>query len=487
MDITLRVALTAGLMVLTGCHAADPVGSAPVAPLPRVVDLGGPRMAHPQLVAIFFQDDPDLAELTRFTHWVVGSSWLRAAGAEYGIGAGSVLGVVTWPRPAPAATTDDALAELLFRGVADGTLPRPTTGDLGDVLYVVHLPAQTVVTTEHEISCVEFAGYHEAERRRGVELVYAVVPTCHGFFAGATDLEARELATSHEIIEAATDPFPAARPAFQVSDPTSPWLALGREVGDLCARGDLSTAWSEAGFVAQRSWSNVAAATGDPCVPVATDAPYFNTTMARRTLLRIPPGGRASIDLTGWATGAVADWALSAVATTAGGASFALGATRLGPGRHTTLEVAVPATTPAGTRLGVYVFSSATPERYQLAPVRAIVDAECATFTGCEACTGHDGCGYCATTARCEALAAEGSADSACPASELATWAGSCPGWCARYDDCGGCTAQPGCGWCGGEGSREGECVEARHDHRQPVVGACAQAAWSATPEYCEQ
>ena len=61
--------------------------------------------------------------------------------------------------------------------------------------------------------------------------------------------------TSHEIIEAATDPIPGNNPAFQVTDPSNSWIALGGEVADLCSRGDDSRAFREAGFVVTRSWS----------------------------------------------------------------------------------------------------------------------------------------------------------------------------------------------------------------------------------------
>src|SRR4029079_5699049 len=84
--------------------------------------------------------------------------------------------------------------------------------------------------------------------------------------------------------------------------PVSPWLALGGEVADLCTRGDSTATWHESGFVAQRSWSNAAAAAGqDPCVP-GQHKPYFNAVAKLTTTPRIAPGATQTIELSGWQT-----------------------------------------------------------------------------------------------------------------------------------------------------------------------------------------
>src|SRR5438552_18619703 len=44
--------------------------------LPSFSDLGGPRMAHPQLVLVFYGDDPDVDAMTAYSEWLVASSWL---------------------------------------------------------------------------------------------------------------------------------------------------------------------------------------------------------------------------------------------------------------------------------------------------------------------------------------------------------------------------------------------------------------------------
>lgn len=452
-------------------------------PLPQVLDHGGPHLAHPRLVPIFFADDAGADHMTQFSQWIVTSSWLEAVGAAYGVGRGSVLGVVRRAEPAPDAISDAEIVDLLYAGLADRTIPKPGDG-LAEVLYMVHLPSHTVVTAGSATSCVAFGAYHDSARRNGMELAYAVVPTCPRL---ADDLAAapnRELASSHELIEAATDPIPSNHPGFQLRDSTSPWRVLGEEVADLCFRSDGKQVWHEAGFVAQRSWSNVAAAAGeDPCVPGASGAPYFSVDVVTRTVLRIAPGGHQTIALRGWGTGleANASWPIS---TSSGffAPGLTLGASRIGAGETVTLDVAVPLGSTPETSLRFYV-DSGTDGNHQL-PMFAIAGDPCSSFTGCEACTVHYGCGFCAATGRCEALSGRGSVDSSCPGS-LATWTGSCSGFCAQHSEsCADCASQYGCGWCA---SGTGQCLELSTDDDQPASGSCLYADWSVTPSYCSQ
>jgi hypothetical protein len=441
-------------------------------------------MAQPQLVPMFFSDDPDVATLTSYSQWIVTSTWLQEVGADYGVGTGSVLGVVHKAELAPNAITDTEIVNLLFQGLADGSLPQPAGGSLGDVLYVVYFPLHTVVTAQHDRSCVDFGGYHSSARRSGVELAYAVIPTCPGFHRGLADVEVREMATSHELIEAATDPLPSNHPGFQLRDPTSPWLALGEEVADLCTRGDTTDVWREAGFVAQRSWSNAAAGVGDPCVPVPTDAPYYSVMATGINVPRVAPGGHVAVVLAGWAHGPTLDWPIAVQGAKTGGAVLTLAAHELGAGKSTTLDVSVPATTAPGSTVRFYIFSGYSSDSYQLLPMRAIADAPCASFTSCATCAGHAGCGFCATTGRCETQAASGSVESQCAASAFATWPGSCSGSCAGHSgSCTDCASQPGCGWCASGATSP--CLEASRNYAQPATESCAYADWSFTPDYC--
>ena len=464
------VFVACGLCV-PGCGDSGEPGS----PLPQLETRGGPVMAHPQIVPIVFGDtaDPPQTFPVDYSRWLVTSTWLTVVGADYGVGQGSVLGAVQRPDRAPDAITDAQIVDLLFAGLADGTLPRPADGDLGSVLYMFWFSPRTVITGGSLQSCVDFGGYHDSARRNGLEVAYAVIANCGG--------NSNEIVASHELIEAATDPFPGNHPGYQLTDHASPWLALGQEVADLCERGDGTQLWSDGSHVAQRSWSNAAAAAGrDPCIPGAAN-PYFNMQSGIKSVPRIPPGGHQSIPLTSWLTDALKEfsWRLDALPGRSSAASLTLqlGTTMANGNTATALDVTVAASAMRGTVLRFYVFSSTT-TAYQVLPMRAVVGDPCSSFSGCEDCTAHIGCGFCASSGRCEAQG-----ESSCSASSFAIWPGSCPGFCAPHNGCTDCASQPGCGWC----ASSGQCLEASHEYSHPAEARCDYADWSFTPAYCPQ
>ena len=464
---------------LVVCAATAHCGGGTDSPLPEVAFRGGAVMAHPALVPIFFAGDPDVEALTQFSHWIVASKWLGSVGSEYGVGVGSVLGTVQRSDPAPSSISDRQIIDLVFAGLADGSFPKPANGDLRDVLYMLQFPQQTAITAGSSTSCIDFGGYHSSARRNGVEVAYAVIATCPGFVDGYDDLAIRQLVSSHELIEAATDPIPDNRPGFQIDDPVSSWLALGEEVADLCNRADSTAVWSENGFVAQRSWSNAAAAAGDdPCVP-GQQKPFFTAVAKLSTAPRIPPGGHQAIELTGWFTGSkdLFSWPLEVNSDQPADVSFAFSDAALKPQSTTTLNVTISPSAPRGELIRFFVFSDGQ-DSYQVLPMYAVVGDECSSFTSCTSCSAQLGCGFCASNGACQPIG-----DSSCSPSAFAIWPGSCDGFCASHGvTCASCAALPGCGWCGSGG---GQCLEASHDGGGPAHASCAYADWSATSSYC--
>jgi hypothetical protein len=452
-------------------------------PLPQVTTFGGPIMAHPQLVSIFYNDDPDASTLAGFSRWIVTSDWLAEVGTEYGVGPGSVLGTVQLPMPAPFSITDVEITDLVFQGVTAGGLPRRADGSLGDVLYVLHFPIQTRVKAGTSSSCLDFGGYHNSARRNGVELSYAVIVTCSDIGQGLSSAEFRELVLSHELIESASDPLPDNHPAYRLNNRTSPWSSTEGEVGDLCSYSGREV-FRTSGYVVQRSWSNIAAESGDPCVPLPANSVYFNLRVDGMFPPRIPVGGHQTLQLTGWSTGTLSDWMLETTTAEFAQVTLTLGATQLNAGRTTTLDIAFPATARPGTVASFYVFSVLPDRTYETLPMRAIVGDPCASFSGCEACTAQIGCGFCATTGRCENRDTSGSIDSACPATSFAQALGDCPGYCASHaGSCVDCASQAGCGWC--DAGAASQCVAVDHKTRLPANNACSYASWDLTPDYC--
>jgi len=210
-----RLALIAALLA-TGCAASVPVSARHDA------------LAHPVLHFTFWgaywANHQDEAR-TVGVHWVTltdGSVLDRLA--EYGVGKGRVdlLYAVPGNGMQQAMSSDDERAELISE-IDRGLLPAPSTDDV----YVVMMPPGT--RTEYAIEN-GFTGYHAQFTYHDVSAAYIVAG-----YASGTDL-----VISHELYEAATDPFA-----------TNPVDREGHEVGDLCE-------WQTDaidGYTVQQVWS----------------------------------------------------------------------------------------------------------------------------------------------------------------------------------------------------------------------------------------
>ena len=178
------------------------------------------------------------------------------------------------------------------------------------------MPQGTIETTSAGSCCGEFDGYHVEAQIGSTAVPFAVGCTCPADSASRfTSLQARTVAISHELLESATDPYPNLDPAYaQTDDDDIIWtLVTGGELGDMCEfNDDTGILPSGAKYTIQRTWSNKAAARGDnPCVPVATTAPYLNAfpalssvslkamTQTVSTLgLKIPIGQKKTVPIT---------------------------------------------------------------------------------------------------------------------------------------------------------------------------------------------
>ena len=476
-------AILACALAAAGCSSSNEAPPVPRPKLPVVEDFGGPRMAHPDLVTVTFADDADRDALDAYGSWIVGSTWLVTVGNEYGVGDGSTEAPVHRAENAPDAITDDQVVDMLYAGLADGSIPAPSSGDLSQTLYLFHFPTKTIVTAGSTTSCTDFNGYHASARRAGKEVAYAVVADCPSTTASTlTDLQRREITTSHELIEAATDPVPGNRPAFRLAR-TDPWRVFGVEVADLCERADERGVWREGTNVAQKSWSNVAAKTGDPCVPNAPLGPYFNVGTTNDVTPRVSPGSSTTVELVGWSTGAVGDWEVQAAAGGAVKPTLSFSSSTINDGRTTKLTVGIPADAAPGSAARIVVFSAHSFADYNAFPLGVVVGEPCSSFTSCGDCATHAGCGWCASNARCERSDGHASVESDCKGDAFATWSGACTGFCAGHGgSCSDCATQFGCGWCG---AGAGGCHEAASDFSVPNDAACDNASWSFDPSYC--
>jgi hypothetical protein len=331
----------------TAAHAAFPI----------VPSNGGPVLTHPNIVTISFAGYPFESDVQAFGDWVVTSDWLAATGKDYLVSTGVHVMKVVLPGPAPAMASDADTAMLVTNQIAANVLPDPST--LENPLYVVYYPSGTAVQNfESGPGCNPsntLGGYHWETAMGSTKIPYAVVPTCD-----TTDAKALgyvETSAGHEIIEAATDPFPLTDPGYGLVSLTDPWgRSLGGEVADLC---QFQSDVTESGFTVPRIWSNSAAKAGtDPCVPPpATEAVYYNVSPSQTKVTAASAGVKSTITLTGWSSVPIQPWSLELVIWGDFNLTAALSAKSIQNGENVTLDVTVPVGTPAGKQGNVLVYS----------------------------------------------------------------------------------------------------------------------------------
>ncbi|HXN32455.1 MAG TPA: hypothetical protein VN894_11355 [Polyangiaceae bacterium] len=376
------------------------------ASLPTVETAGGPVLSAPNIIPIFFGGDSFQPQIEQFLSQLQGSSYWTATTSEYGVGALRVGSSIVVADAPPPSITPAGIASWLA-GYLDGTHAEWPTND-GKNIYTVFYPASTTITQSNgTTSCTDFAGFHaegfergdagggadggttfvEAGGDAGVDanddgatddatvadsaigdaaspdvassdaasavvaplgtpFVFAVIPRCPTV-QNLTGIDAVTLPISHEMIEAATDPFTQTSPAYyHVDFDHLAWdLYLdGSELADMCLAetSDRIARQLVGNFMVQRSWSNRAAELNeDPCVPSIADtyingAPEFdeavgvanpgNKNYPNLVTMggRIPVGQSRTISVRLFATAPTTDWSVRAVEKIAPGASSTL-------------------------------------------------------------------------------------------------------------------------------------------------------------------
>jgi len=299
-------------------------------PFPTVPNVsGGPTLDKVQLITITFDGYAYRDTVEGFGDWLVGSDWLNTVGEDYGVGQGEHYAKVHLSDPAPGSITDSQVQFALAAYIDTGVLPMPagvaadtdggspeadggspdtdggsaTADPLTEPLYAIYFPSSSTITFDGNqgTSCQDFGGYHSFFNYHGVNVSYAVLPTCE---IGSYTVPSLEVAASHETIEAATDPFPQSSfndpntTSYSLEDYNSPWSFIPGEVGDLC----VGTQYQDvSGYWVQRSWSNSAAlaGTGSPCVP-APSYVYFNVSTDYTNVIPASPGETVTNNVTAW-------------------------------------------------------------------------------------------------------------------------------------------------------------------------------------------
>jgi hypothetical protein len=334
--------------------------------MPQVANSGGPVLTKPKVVPVFFPGFAYRTEILDFLSKLGKSAYWKAVSDEYGVGAIEALPPID-ATDAPPATLPDSAIQTWLQSRFDGTHPEFGANAIEGAVYALYYPSTTTIYLGNvpnpdagtstdggthrgggsQASCRSFGGYHGDLKINGAGASYAVVPQCASF----GPLNGADVVTgtsSHELIEAATDPFPMSAPAYSmIDDDHVVWtFVLGAgEVGDMCAQYDDSFYKdNEIGYTVQRSWSNAAAKAGsEPCVPALAGASaYFNaapeltdnlqTAFGTTKGVKVPVGTTKSIDLDLFSSAATSGpWTVTVTAIGSGSGGGGSGGTSTPP------------------------------------------------------------------------------------------------------------------------------------------------------------
>lgn len=267
-----------------GDDAAGEAGPAAFAPashavVPQVEDFGGPVLATPKIVPVSFPDDPLQTDIDTFVAAFSSTTYWGDVTREYGVGPATPLAPVH-VTTAVGATIDDSAIQTWLASMLDGTHPEFPAPD-GNTVYALFYPPGTTVTMQgYGSSCNAFHGYHSEATVAGDQVPYAVIPRCTTLpEIPVTGIQYVSAVTSHEVVEAMTDPHPFTNPAFAETDPEHiAWTFLGLgEVGDMCALvGNAFYTPADFPYTVQRIYSNALAKAGhDPCFPNPMKTTYI--------------------------------------------------------------------------------------------------------------------------------------------------------------------------------------------------------------------
>jgi len=375
----------AGVLLLLGCASDMTAGSdagsdaggsdlgfaiAPHEPLPVIPNQGGKTLSTLQLVTVTFAADPNSATDGTFGDFIVGSTWLKTVGADYGIQSATHVKKLVLTQTAGASVKDADIQSLIASKIADGSVPSTS-----QTLYLIYYPPNTVVHSAFgdADTCVTvgnaaIGGYHWEGKSGATAFAYAVVPTCKN--EAVADIQA---SASHELIEAATDPLPNTKPAWVLTDTTNPWSVLDGEVADFC---ELLTA-TEGNYSVQQVWSNSAAKANDrdPCIPSPSE-PFYNATATPGAVQMVAAGQSFTFDVKGWSSAPTTPWMISADAISSpldAGASFdpkpMLDTTMMQAGQLAHLTITVPAGTASKASAVIFLTSSRSLTDFSIWPV----------------------------------------------------------------------------------------------------------------------
>jgi|CXWL01.1.fsa_nt_gi hypothetical protein len=236
----------------------------------NLVYYGGPVISNAKVYAIFWGDKVAAetqsgigAFLTNMLDSVY-MDWLseyntnlRAVdgrpGTNQKIGRGTFNGAITIkPAKDSKKVTDESIRQELVAQIAAGKLPAADDNSL----YMVYFPSGHTIDMDGRRSCQQFCAYHQGfKTAAGASIFYGVMPACNSRCGGTSNaFDGQTIVSSHEVIEAITDPFPT--PGDNPAYPQAWNTTSGEEISDLCSRISAPLAGHGVVSKVQAQWRN---------------------------------------------------------------------------------------------------------------------------------------------------------------------------------------------------------------------------------------
>jgi hypothetical protein len=244
-----------------------------VAPVNNLNYYGGPVISHAHVYVVYWGNNvrPETqAKIGKFYKTVLKSTymdWLTEynsnltaldgrAGTKQKIGRGEYEDSFTINPFDTRVNIDDVdIQAELAKQVSAGVLPKGNNKNL----FMIYFPPGMTITAAGATSCKEFCAYHGfSGAPETPHTYYGVMPDISGdCFKGCAYspkyFDALTSISSHELIEAITDPFPT--PGDKPSYPQAWNDSKGAEIGDLCQK-DTNVVSEHESFVVQTLWDN---------------------------------------------------------------------------------------------------------------------------------------------------------------------------------------------------------------------------------------
>ncbi|MFO0672636.1 MAG: hypothetical protein U0235_23990 [Polyangiaceae bacterium] len=187
--------------------------------MPRLVHQGGAVLKAPHIITIVYDGDPNAAAYEKLADEIGASAYWSQVVSEYGVGAASSAAtshVRMGAQPAltfgPNTAPEEAVQAYVLQALEDTATshwPEPKE----DVIYTLFFHGDLA-----QSMCADgMGGFHASVDVKGKTIAYALVLACDGD-PKMSVLDGATVSASHEWAEAATDPYPEAKPVEGLGD-----------------------------------------------------------------------------------------------------------------------------------------------------------------------------------------------------------------------------------------------------------------------------